>query len=910
MASVEKTLFVVATELKEIDGQSNIPTALCYSEDTILFGREAIEQIKDGRIVNTNFKIELGESAPDSDLRDKKLFEANDGAEKTAFELTRDFLNLLLDKVEGQEAIPTYKREGLKIVVAEPLAFQIEDRGDSWIRNYRQNIIRILHRYETVEFLPEAFAVYQYYRYGLKIPQLSEGAKHVALIIDFGGGTFDVSVIESTKTGDISQTGKHAKPHAASSEPVGGFYVNEKIGEYLIARNLEHPGDKNKASQYIKTFYRVQKGELDFDSLNQEKKTFIRNLKRVIQKAEDWKIELCKKITEWDLSGDCYEKVLIEIPKNPFLKETVWDKSSFYGHELRKIFITQIWDEKIKKVLNSALNRAEAELKQKKITVTLISGGSSNIRWLERLIDTEFVEKLSQAKPIPLSGSFQEVVAKGLAIECARRHYDPDSEFVSVTYNPLRLLLDPDDEGIEQKRFSSVENKIDMGDSEPCLLIPSAQALRNFIAEPLQWRVKLSSPPRRFLKYYFMRPSEKPLHEQPMDLDNLFNVDNVVHTSPDTVFDSKIRVELTVREDGTTIPKFIYRVGNPEAGIDEYSEVGQPFVIDMTSENKVVSGSRYIGLDFGTSNTSLCFLTNQDIHTIEYRSTDASWRQLKDLISKLPYAVSFPIRRYLSISNIDRSVENAREAFESILSFAAYTSACELIAVGGMRPTIMKSFQHRSMGPLKALLETCLERLGREATFVAPFKVIFEKFSKELDVAITEFNEHKHKKRITEKVNAHEHLGLFANLCHNFMENKVFGFFEFAQPSKFRKKEYHGTFRVAHDNQPFCESYRFSGSELFDSSEPFIVDITTKKALSLLPFYFWEEDSETIGSLKFYTFDKIIKTAISFKPVDTESLKELGEEYDDLTGLLMSIFSGNAAELKVYELQSFALIEE
>src|SRR5437762_8666076 len=92
------------------------------------------------------------------------------------------------------------------ILVAEPLAMQDELVDENWVANYRTNIRRILEGkgFENVDFLPEPFAVYQYYRYGEKHPLVAERKKHHALVIDFGGGTFDVCVIATTKEGDIN----------------------------------------------------------------------------------------------------------------------------------------------------------------------------------------------------------------------------------------------------------------------------------------------------------------------------------------------------------------------------------------------------------------------------------------------------------------------------------------------------------------------------------------------------------------------------------------------------------------------------------------------------------------------------------------------------------------------------------
>lgn len=202
--NIEKTFYVVGTQLTPIDGDIHIPTALCYVNDTKVVGSKTFQNSLDGKIVNRNFKVQLGQYELGKYKDENQKFYCEDSKDRSAFDLTRDFFDEILKKVEGQGAIPNYEKKGLKIMVAEPLSFHIDDRDISWIKNYRDNIERILQHYESVEFLPEPFAVYQYYRYGLRIPQVVEKVKNIALIIDFGGGTFDVSIIETTNTGDIT----------------------------------------------------------------------------------------------------------------------------------------------------------------------------------------------------------------------------------------------------------------------------------------------------------------------------------------------------------------------------------------------------------------------------------------------------------------------------------------------------------------------------------------------------------------------------------------------------------------------------------------------------------------------------------------------------------------------------------
>jgi molecular chaperone DnaK (HSP70) len=118
--------------------------------------------------------------------------------------------------------------------------------------------------------------------------------------------------------------------------------------------------------------------------------------------------------------------------------------------ELRNIFIRKLWEKKLFPAITNALARAKNDLEAQPISVILLSGGSSNMRWLHRLLKETNLPDLEGAELLELQDNFQEIVAKGLAIECARRTFNSgDGDFRAVTYSRLCLVLDPDEKDTE-----------------------------------------------------------------------------------------------------------------------------------------------------------------------------------------------------------------------------------------------------------------------------------------------------------------------------------------------------------------------------------------------------------------------------------------------------------------------------
>src|SRR5207249_4314442 len=157
------------------------------------------------------------------------------------------------------------------------------------------------------------------------------------------------------------------------------------------------------------------------------------------------------------------------------------------------------------------------------------------------------------------------------------------------------------------------------------VLLPSSSALSKFIDEPMRWKVRLEKNPSQRLDYYFLRSSFNP-----KEVESLQNVEeHAVYTPKNCKFDANLQIELTVNPDGTAIPRFIYKTGRDES--ETIATDGRRFFLDMTVGQPEVFPEAYIGLDFGTSNTSVSFVSQASIEIYEKRAQEKSWNDLSGL---------------------------------------------------------------------------------------------------------------------------------------------------------------------------------------------------------------------------------------------------------------------------------------
>jgi hypothetical protein len=493
------------------------------------------------------------------------------------------------------------------------------------------------------------------------------------------------------------------------------------------------------------------------------------------------------------------------------------------------VFVKKVWEDQLRSVVKTVLDRGRDELNAAPITVVLLSGGSANIRWLRELLKRDFSEELSHAQILELK-DYQEVVAKGLAVECVRRFCRPEGDFACVTYNRLCLLLDPDESGYELKRFQPKSPGLPLSDVGGVLL-PSSSALSRFVGQPMRWKVRLNRDPSQRLDYYFLRSSF-----DPNEVGSLQNVEeHTAFTPKDCKYDQALQVELTVTQDGTAIPRFIYKTGRDDS--ETIATRARPFYLDMTLGQPDSLPEAYIGLDFGTSNTSVSYVSQASIEVYEKRAEEKSWNDLSGLISSLPYPLAAPLANYVR-SDQARLVSAARDFAEAALTIAAYFAYLEYCAHKGRGAScLFKGFPKRSAGPLWKLLQVSLGSAGGNAVFCAGLRELTQPPLYEvIDRFVTEIANEKHGKVSDQEIDTVRPVHILANVLQKVFTDSKFGLFQQVRKERFGER-FQANFRHAVGPAAFLKISRYSGEHSFAEDEAFIVNAGT--GLPLQPLIFW-----------------------------------------------------------------------
>jgi molecular chaperone DnaK (HSP70) len=175
-----------------------VPSILYFDRinERFIIGDDARALGLKGRTNAFNFKPDLGDG--DAAFSQKKKYwivpdrEYNSEEVKTltAKEVTIYFLKELLKNIK----VPS------EIIIGEPA-----ERDNAWKENFRRHMRDVLDEVcgiKKPQFMPEPFAVFQYYRHYEQVFS-AQSKPEIVLIIDIGGGTFNSCVISTTEAGAL-----------------------------------------------------------------------------------------------------------------------------------------------------------------------------------------------------------------------------------------------------------------------------------------------------------------------------------------------------------------------------------------------------------------------------------------------------------------------------------------------------------------------------------------------------------------------------------------------------------------------------------------------------------------------------------------------------------------------------------
>lgn len=262
----------------------------------------------------------------------------------------------------------------------------------------------------------------------------------------------------------------------------------------------------------------------------------------------------------------------------------------------------------------------------------------------------------------------------------------------------------------------------------------------------------------------------------------------------------------------------------------------------MTYGEKTTLGEAYVGIDFGTSNSSISYVEQQAVRVYNERATEKSWCELNDLVNVLPYPASNPLVKFIGSTNERDLKDHFSTAFESIL-FCILTVAFVDYRVQpeATKSKIFNQFTKGSAGPIWATLRSILEKNAKRAMFMPKLSVLLELRNKvAIDSAIIAINDHKHH-RESNYQGYREVLAILGNTLKLALEGWRFGQFEGVVKRGF-SSVYTGLFRSAHGaHAPFIDIYQYQGAENFSNMEAVLVSPEGGLAVRLSPMMFWTQ---------------------------------------------------------------------
>jgi hypothetical protein len=454
-----------------------------------------------------------------------------------------------------------------EIIIGEPA-----ERDTAWKENFRRHMREILDEVYGVrpQFLPEPFAVFQYYRHYERVFS-AESKPEVVLIIDIGGGTFNSCVIATTEAGALSRGGAKSVPYGLQAEFCGGSSIDKELLG-IVVQQAKSQGIKWKEDPIARA----------------EHSTI-----PILLHIEDAKIALSNAIGATAKVAENFSSVRSSVHLE---KGSLHPDENIHveltGEDLKTI-IRKMWRRHWGNIITNTVTESKKKLDFERIDKVLVAGGSSQLPFMLEEVHLP-LRSLVSVDQIYFGSDRGNAVAFGIACECKEQVRKYPNLSVG---NVASCLLNDLYVGFRKTRRDQIvpPRKLQCPDGSLSRIGQLLSAPFETEELKLTYRVELPFEPESRIFYAFREESFVDDEVNPTYL----NINNdVVSVKPGRKYSKKCDLQLEFKKNGMVKPTFYLMPLGKNAKPDplECAE----FYIDNL---RVKEGQEFLGIDFGTSNS-------------------------------------------------------------------------------------------------------------------------------------------------------------------------------------------------------------------------------------------------------------------------------------------------------------------
>jgi len=560
-----------------------LPTAIAVAKagGAMRFGIDAIEAPTSEYDLLVNWKLLLGKSR--AEIQRER---ANNAALRNSLEL------MPIERVVAAylESVLNTAKSQLGLIDQPQLIVGIPVLSGEGAASWRSQSKRMIEAALAIAgcpkpaFFPEPFAVFQYHRNRGDIP---EGKLQNVLVLDIGGGTTNVCIIQTTQHGRLARGGANHIPRAVKAIEVGGVDIDRWI--------LESVEGESKATPSPSALLSASRAK--------------ELLSSVANDRSGWENDIQLSF----ISTGVRTSAGVEVP--------------FSASDLKKVVINRFWPSVHAVVLESLQQVITSERfanPVQNLDAVIYAGGTCQMLLVPQLFSQAFRDHplLSGPRIDIVSPDYRSAVAHGLAIEAqANRSYEiRPSRVAPYLQDHLQFCVSHRRDNIEpphnlRGRGTPLSNRLGEG-----ILVEAPQSVGNLAELAPEWSFRLVQNPEQI--YYSFRKVD-PATNAPSE-DFLPVTGRLPVAKRGSRAGRNVIVKLAVREDGFADVRFTTRMSE----IGEVIHEGAPFDLHDLSG---IAGSLFMGLDLGSSTTLAAFVNGADAFEADVIPTRYAFdRQVRD----------------------------------------------------------------------------------------------------------------------------------------------------------------------------------------------------------------------------------------------------------------------------------------